>query len=229
MDSIVYLSERARPQKELRYSTGLSKACRDHVLDIGTKGEFSHIGSDGSDPLSRAARYINSGEAGIENLSFIDERSGLNAVPESVVSTMIVSDGELDRDTRENVFSPDFTHVGVACGCHSVIGEVCCFAYGKDIDDGNITPESSLIDVPREQCNLERSSGGRIKSSPEIHHKMEGHPFSDLRFSSPGPYDPNNVKVKYGSSYDENGFPTGLSFQSSPAGGYDKLSREIAS
>jgi len=55
MDAIVYLSERAKPKKELKYSIGLSKACRDHVLDIGVKGAFSHDGSDGSTPEIRAS------------------------------------------------------------------------------------------------------------------------------------------------------------------------------
>jgi len=50
MDAIVFLSERARPLKPLIYSKGLSKACRDHVLDIGSHAGFSHEGSDGSDP-----------------------------------------------------------------------------------------------------------------------------------------------------------------------------------
>ena len=73
---------------------------------------------------------------------------------------MIINDGELDRDTRKNVLSQEFTHLGIACGCHSVIGEVCCFAYGKDINDGNQSPSQPLYDVPKEQCNAQTSQGG---------------------------------------------------------------------
>ncbi len=137
MDAIVYLSERAKPKQELRYSHGLSKACQDHVLDIGPNGSFSHDGSDGSTPEVRAQRHVFSGDSNVENLAFIDERSGLSADPDSVIGTMIINDGELDRDTRNNLLNEDFTHVGIACGCHKTIGEVCCFAYGKDIDDGS--------------------------------------------------------------------------------------------
>lgn len=96
----------------------------------------------------------------MENLAFIDERSGLSADPDSVIGTMIINDGELDRDTRNNLFNEDFTHVGVACGCHSTIGEVCCFAYGKDIDDGSQGPMISLQDVSREKCSVATSKGG---------------------------------------------------------------------
>jgi uncharacterized protein YkwD len=159
MDAIVFLSERATPTHDLKYSTGLSKACRDHVLDIGTNGQFSHISSDGTDPTARSAKYIKGGEAKVENLAFVDERAGLSAEPESVITTMIINDGELDRDTRNNLLSSDFTHVGIACGCHSVIGEACCFAYGTYVDDGNQIPESSLFDVPRDQCTKDMSKG----------------------------------------------------------------------
>lgn len=137
MDAIVYLSERAKPKNELKYSIGLSKACRDHVLDIGVHGTFSHDGTDGSNPEIRASRHIFSGSSSVENLAFIDERAGLSADPTSIISTMIINDGELDRDTRNNLLNPDFTHIGIACGCHTIIGEVCCFAYGKNIEDGN--------------------------------------------------------------------------------------------
>ena len=69
------------------------------MLDIGTHAGFSHEGTDGSDPSIRAARHIFAGSSNIENLAFIDERAGLSADPVSVISTMIINDGELDRDT----------------------------------------------------------------------------------------------------------------------------------
>jgi hypothetical protein len=55
MDAIVYLSERAKPLPELKLSSGLSQACKDHVLDIGVHGTFSHDGADGSTPEIRAS------------------------------------------------------------------------------------------------------------------------------------------------------------------------------
>ena len=104
-DAIVFLSEQANPQPELKRSEALNKACRDHVVDIGPNGAFDHSGSDGSSPADRAQRYISGGSSKVENLAFIDERSGLSAEPESVISQMIINDGELDRDTRKNVLS----------------------------------------------------------------------------------------------------------------------------
>jgi len=159
MDSIVYLSERARPKNELKYSKGLSKACWDHVLDIGTKGNFGHDGSDGSTPDMRAGWYIVSGTSNVENLAFIDERNGLSTDAENIIASLIINDGELDRDSWNNLLSQDSTHVGIACGCHKTIGEVCCFAYGKDIDDGAQTAPNPLYDVSRQECTEASSSG----------------------------------------------------------------------
>ena len=159
MDAIVFLSEKAKPKPELKYSHGLSKACRDHVLDMGTKGLFSHTGSDGSTPTVRASRHIYSGDASVENLAFIDEDAGLSPEAENVITQMLINDGELDRDTRKNLLSEDFTHIGVACGCHSTVGEVCCFAYGSDIDDGAQGPMTSLENVDKNQCDEESSQG----------------------------------------------------------------------
>ena len=106
------------------------------MLDIGPNGEFTHDGQDGSTPEIRAARYVLAGKSSVENLAFIDERAGLSAEPDSVILQMIINDGEVDRDTRGNVFNDDFTDLGVACGCHKIIGQVCCFAYGENINDG---------------------------------------------------------------------------------------------
>lgn len=208
MDAIVYLSERAQPQQGLKYSNGLSKACRDHVLDIGTSGTFSHLGTDSSTPEVRAARHIFSGDATVENLAFIDERSGLSAEPEQVIATMIINDGELDRDTRNNILNPDFTHMGIACGCHTKVGEVCCFAYGKDIDDGAQGPMNSLYDAPREQCNAQSSEGKQPQPS---------YP-TGSQTSNPGYMGSPTGSSPYGSS------PTGSNpYQQSPYSQYPQV------
>ena len=165
MDAIVFLSEKAQPRQELTYSLGLAKACRDHVLDVGPKGLFSHTGSDGTTPAARASRHVASGEANVENLAFIDESAGLSPDAESVITQMLINDGELDRDTRNNLLSGDFTHVGVACGCHATVGEVCCFAYGTDVDDGAQARMQSLTDVPKDEC-AEQASQGQGRGSP---------------------------------------------------------------
>jgi hypothetical protein len=78
---------------------------------------------------------------------------------------MIINDGEIDRDTRNNLMNPEFTHVGIACGCHTVIGEVCCFAYGKKIDDGSQAKMEPLFDVDRKDCNEATSKGLQAPAS----------------------------------------------------------------
>ena len=46
-----------QPVGELTWSSGIAKACQDHVMDHGPIGARGHDGTDGSDPGSRMARY----------------------------------------------------------------------------------------------------------------------------------------------------------------------------
>jgi len=107
-------------------------------------------------------RYYVTGSSQVENLAFVDERNGLPSDPQAIIASLIINDGELDRDSRNNMLSVDYTHAGIACGCHKTIGEVCCFAYGKDIVDGNQDLPLPLYDIPRQECTASNSAGIRI-------------------------------------------------------------------
>lgn len=120
-----------KPVAALKWSEGLSQACYDHINDIGPKGITGHGGSDGSTPSERANRYTKNSGSG-ENLSFSDIING-----EDVLLQLIVDDGVANRGHRSNVFSPEFTHAGVSCGCHKDYTEMCCIAYGINVQEKN--------------------------------------------------------------------------------------------
>lgn len=71
---------------------------------------------------------------------------------------------------RENLFNGAFTHVGIACGCHSSQTEVCCFAYGKDVVNkrGVETMDVAMInpkaceDSAKYSENLKAGGGGKV-------------------------------------------------------------------
>lgn len=52
-----------------------------------------------------------------------------------MILQLIVDDGVASRSNRGKVFNPDWTHVGVSCGCHSLFGDSCCVAFAEDIYD----------------------------------------------------------------------------------------------
>lgn len=53
---------------------------------------------------------------------------------------------------RDALFNNDFTHVGIACGCHATREEVCCFAYGKDVVDKRGVNTMDVMMVSQRSC-----------------------------------------------------------------------------
>jgi len=56
LEAINYLNEMS-PKKALTWSDALAKSASDHCEDMGSKGLFSHTGSDNSYIEERNARY----------------------------------------------------------------------------------------------------------------------------------------------------------------------------
>ena len=68
-EAIQYLKS-LKPVQELTYSEEISKACRDHINDIGPKGLTNHLGSDGSNITDRIEKYCEWDGIVAENLDF---------------------------------------------------------------------------------------------------------------------------------------------------------------
>ncbi len=102
-----------QPIQALELSEGLSKACRDHVLDQGPKGAFGHDGSDGSTPWDRIAKYGKANGYMAENISYGAKTA------RKVIVQLIVDDGVASRGHRTNIFNKNLNFVGFAYGFHS--------------------------------------------------------------------------------------------------------------
>lgn len=102
-------------------------AAKDHVNDLGVTGEMSSIGSDGSLPPDRMARYCVINETWAESSCFG------SVTPEEVLEQMIVNDGQTHRGFRKNIFNKLLKIVGVACGNHSAGGSIAQFEYAKGV------------------------------------------------------------------------------------------------
>ena len=124
-----YVASRDK-SKNLEWSDGLARSCRDLVLDIGPFGLEGHSTSTGKDERARAAIYTSS-------VSFLQETLVYNEIDDVAKSEREAMDVyELmmkNTKERDNLFNGAFTHVGISCGCHASRVEVCCFAYGKDV------------------------------------------------------------------------------------------------
>lgn len=106
------------PLPAILWSPSIAKACQDHANDIGSKGSYSHVGSDGSQLGARLDRYGHwSGTIG-ENIDF----GSFN--PENVLASLLIDDGNANRGHRRNILNPKFRLGGTAAAKHSEI-DVC--------------------------------------------------------------------------------------------------------
>jgi uncharacterized protein YkwD len=121
-EAIVFLKQ-VKPVGPLDMSVGLSRAARDHVDDLGPKGQVGHGGTDGSTPSERVTRYGDWDVTTGENIAcgFDDARM--------IVVQLIVDDGVPLRGHRENIFQPKYKTVGIACGNHKTFRHMCVMDF----------------------------------------------------------------------------------------------------
>jgi len=126
VDEAIRFLESTVSVSALQASRGMSLGARDLVRDQGPTGNTGHVGSDGSQPWDRVARYGDWQGETAENVAY-----GFDTARDVVVQ-LIIDDGVRDRGHRMNIFKPEFRVVGVSCGNHVRYGTVCVttFAVG---------------------------------------------------------------------------------------------------
>ena len=125
-DAITFLKSQ-KPLKKLIYSEEISKACLDHIKDIGPKGMTAHEGSDGKNISERIEKYGEWDGEIAENLDFGFKKA------ENIIINLLVDDGVKERYQRSNIFYPDFKYMGVAVGPHKDYGVCVCIGYARNI------------------------------------------------------------------------------------------------
>ena len=118
-----------KPVKELEYSKKISKACKDHVNDIGPKGLTTHEGSDGKNISDRIEKYCEWDGAAAESIDFGFKN------PENIIINLLVDDGVKERYQRKNLFHPDLHYIGIGIGPHKDYGICSVIGYTKGIRD----------------------------------------------------------------------------------------------
>lgn len=124
----------------------MSDAAAAHVEDMGQSGGASHIGSDGSDPVSRLADRGQWGDVVGENLDF-----GADTAVDVVVS-MLVDDGwDGKRVHRINLLDPDFRVCGVASGPHTKSKVMTCVILANAFGDNVPVEQKAKVKALLEQ------------------------------------------------------------------------------
>jgi uncharacterized protein YkwD len=123
-EAIAFLQEQA-PLTPLAASSGLADAAQDQVRDQGPSGLVGHVGTDGSNPVTRIERYGAWTGVAAEDIGY-GYRTG-----REVVRQLIVDDGVPDRGHRVNIFNPRLRLIGVACGPHSRYQVMCVVDFAS--------------------------------------------------------------------------------------------------
>lgn len=110
-EALAYLM-RASPVAPVDLATCLSAAAGDHASDQSHRGGIGHTGSDGSDPSTRAGRYLSGKAYCGENIAYGDH------TPFEVVMQLAVDDGVPNRGHRTNLFDERYLTVGFGHASH---------------------------------------------------------------------------------------------------------------
>jgi uncharacterized protein YkwD len=129
-EAIAFL-KRAQPVPPLSWSTGLSRAARDHARDQGAAGSTGHRGSDGSTMGQRMNRYGQWQMAAAENIDYGSDSA------RQVLISLIVDDGVSNRGHRKTIFDATMRVAGVACGSHRRYRTICVVDYAAAFDEGH--------------------------------------------------------------------------------------------
>ena len=124
-EAILFLSKQ-KPLHELVVNKGLCIAAKDHVEDLGSHGIVSHEGTDGSHVCHRVERYGEWQGSLAENI-IVDDNTARN-----IVIGMIIDDGNVNRQQRNNIFSSIFNYIGLACGPHKLHKNITILNFAVD-------------------------------------------------------------------------------------------------
>jgi uncharacterized protein YkwD len=127
-DEAIAFLRSTHPLPALRISKGLSLAAKAHVEDQ-RGGAMGHDGSDASKPWERMSRYGVWRDAVAENIAY----GGYST--RGVVVQLIVDDGVPDRQHRVNIYNPEYRYVGIACGPHGRLHDMCVMDFAADYSE----------------------------------------------------------------------------------------------
>ena len=88
-----------KPVPKLTYSEELSKAAKDHAIDIGEHNLLGHDGSNGSMLSDRIEKYTEWDDACAESIDLGFKNA------DNIILNLLIDDGSERRDQRINLFS----------------------------------------------------------------------------------------------------------------------------
>lgn len=116
--------KKAKPLPPLTLDSNLALAAADHAKDSKQMGVLGHIGSDGSNPLTRIERY-----AAYQTVGEVITYGQSGAA--DMLAAFIVDHDTPDRGHRKSLMSADYNAVGVAIDSHPKMQTQCVAVLAK--------------------------------------------------------------------------------------------------
>lgn len=125
-EAIAYL-RKLRPMTPVKLAQGMCRSADDHALDVVNNQQMGHRGSDGSLPDQRLERYgrVTGNGAMAENIAY-EAVSARDAV-----IGFIIDDGFPKRSHRLNIFSTEFTVIGVGVEFRAQAPATCVITFAE--------------------------------------------------------------------------------------------------
>lgn len=178
LEAIEFLKKQ-KPVPKLKHDERLSKACEDHVRDLGPKGLASHEGYNGSTVYDRIEKYIEWDNICCENVDL----GGITA--DDILVNLLVDDGVPDRGHRKNIFNSELKYFGTASGSHKEFGIITIINYTGGIRDlGEEFPDISNF--------ISNYCKRTMNNNPSFNNKNKINPFQKDDVDAPD----NTVSVK---------------------------------
>ena len=143
VDEAISFIHSQTPLPSLSVSDGMSRGNQDHVIDQGQSGlKRGHTGDNFSGPAQRIGRYgtigCRRGRAdNYENVIYFQSLSAQTVVMEMIIGDNLSQAGYEDAGSRDNLFNPEFQVMGVACGSHAYLKNMCVITYAAGFSEKN--------------------------------------------------------------------------------------------
>lgn len=137
VDEAIKALRATKPLPPYSMSTGMCRAAKDHVKDIGKTGNTGHKGTDGSTTESRVNRYGRFSNGIGENIIYE------SANVRDAVMGWLVDDGVPNRGHRRNLLSPTYRYLGAAVGEQSEYGSMCVLTFAGEYVELKTTPATT--------------------------------------------------------------------------------------
>jgi uncharacterized protein YkwD len=127
LDEVIQVLRSTQNLPALRYSPGISKGLKELVNVVGQMGLAGTIDPDGNDSSAYIRQYGDLEDGGIEQIPIYGKNTALG-----VVLQILLSDGYLDRQPRQELLSANSHVIGIACGSHIDKNSLCSIVETKD-------------------------------------------------------------------------------------------------